>query len=58
MVTDPSILQSHSQPIKIFGIGYWKPGYMVLTLMDGKRQYFTIIVKRNEEFKIGSIYPN
>ncbi len=56
IATDPSVIQAHSQPVKIFGIGYWRPGYMILTLLDAKKEYFTIIIKRNDSLKKNDIY--
>jgi len=53
IIIDPVIFQSHPKPIKIFGIGYWKPGYMVLTLTDANKEYFVIITQRNDSLKVG-----
>ena len=56
VVTDSSVIQAHSKPVKIFGIGYWRPGYMILTLLDAKNEYFTITAKRDDSLKINDIY--
>ena len=58
IVTDSAVLRSHPKPIKIYGIGDWTPGYVVITLIDTKNQYFTIITQKNDRLHIGSIYSN
>jgi hypothetical protein len=58
VVTDPSVFQSHPKPYKIFGIGYWSPGYMILTLIDANNQYFTIKANRDDKLKVGALYEN
>lgn len=56
LIIDPSVFKDHPKPYKIFGIGKWKPGYSVLTLVDAKSSYFTVITKNNEAFSKGAIY--
>jgi len=52
-VNNAAALQGHPKPIKIFGIGYGKPGYTVLTLVDANKEYFTITTKQDENLKVG-----
>jgi len=49
-------LLRHTTPIKIFGVGYWRKGFTVLTLVDANKQYFTIIRQSNDSLKIGLVY--
>jgi hypothetical protein len=56
VVTEKSVINQHPQPIKVFGIGYWTPGYTILTLVDADKTYFTIKAKRNDLLKVGDVY--
>jgi hypothetical protein len=42
--------------VKIFAIGYWGADYMILTLVDGRNQYLTVTVRRDDRLKTGSSY--
>jgi hypothetical protein len=55
-VTDPAVIRAHPQPVTIFGIGYWGKDYMVLTLLDGRHQYLTVTVRRDDRLKTGTVY--
>lgn len=56
VITDATVFQNHPKPYKVFGIGIWKPGYSVYTLIDGNSNYFVIIAKANDTLRKGSIY--
>jgi hypothetical protein len=61
MSTRPAIdnsiaLKDHQKPYKIFSIGYWKPGYSIITLRDARQEYFTIKTPKNDSLKVGDIY--
>ena len=58
LVSDAAVLNQHPKPIKIFGIGNWKPGYSVLTLVDASNNYFIIITKANDTLRKEAIYNN
>ena len=50
------VLNSYSRPFKIFSIGYWPKGYMVVTLTDVNKQYFTITTPVDTTLKVGLAY--
>ncbi|PAW95180.1 hypothetical protein CKK33_17410 [Mucilaginibacter sp. MD40] len=56
VIDNLQIIAKHPKPIKVFGIGNWKPGYSVLTLIDANNQYFVITTKQNDTLKRGAIY--
>lgn len=56
LIDNSQILTKHPKPIRVFGIGNWKPGYSVLTLIDANNQYFVITTKQNDTLKRGAIY--
>lgn len=56
LIDNSKILTKHPKPIRVFGIGNWKPGYSVLTLIDANNQYFVITTKQNDTLKRGAIY--
>ncbi len=56
VITNPAVMRTHAQPLKIFGIGYWGKDYMVLTLTDARGQYLTVLVRRNDALKAGHDY--
>lgn len=56
VVTDITVFQHHPKPYKIFGVGNWKPGYSVYTLIDANSDYFVIIAKSNAVLHKGDIY--
>lgn len=59
IVTDASVFQNHPKPIKVFGIGNWKPGYSVYTLIDANSSYFVVITRTNDTLHKEAIYnPN
>jgi hypothetical protein len=50
---------SSQQPVQgPYGIGDWTPGYVVITLIDAKNQYFTIIAQKKDGLHINNIYSN
>jgi hypothetical protein len=49
-------LNSYSRPFKIFSVGYWPNGYMILTLTDIHDQYFTIKTLADTNLKVGLVY--
>lgn len=49
-------IAKHPKPIKVFGVGNWKPGYSVLTLVDANSTYFVIIAKANDTLRKGATY--
>ncbi len=49
-------LGSYSRPFKIFSVGYWPSGYMVITLTDVHDQYFTIKTLADTTLKAGLVY--
>ena len=55
-INNDKILSSYQPPYKVFGIGYWKPGYSVLTLTDASHQYFVIKTVNIDSLKIGNEY--
>ncbi|SDF81671.1 hypothetical protein SAMN05216464_13510 [Mucilaginibacter pineti] len=56
VIDNSLIIARHPKPIKVFGIGNWKPGYSVLTLIDADNQYFVITTKQIDTLKKGAIY--
>ncbi|WP_448698552.1 hypothetical protein ACFGVR_17040 [Mucilaginibacter sp. AW1-3] len=56
VVNNDEILNSYSKPFKIFSVGYWTDGYMVLTLTDAHNQYFTIKTLTDTTLKAGLVY--
>lgn len=56
VVTDPAVIQAHPKPLKIFGIGFWKPGYMILTLIDANKEYFVITTQRDDNLRVGTLF--
>jgi uncharacterized lipoprotein YajG len=55
-VTDPAVIRALPQPVMIFGIGYWGRDHMVLTLVDGRHEYLTVMIRRDDRLKTGTIY--
>jgi hypothetical protein len=56
VIDNKSQIETYQQPYKVFGIGYWLPGYSILTLTDASHAYFTVKAARNDSLKIGDIY--
>lgn len=56
IVDNDQILKNHPAPYTVFGIGYWKPGYSVLTLTDAGHDYFVIKTLSIDSLKIGNEY--
>lgn len=55
-VAEPAVIRALPQPVTIFGIGYWGPDYLILTLVDGRHEYLTVTVRRDDRLKTGNIY--
>lgn len=55
-IDNDQILNSYAKPFKIFGVGYWTGGYMVLTLTDIHNKYFTIKTLTDTTLKPGLVY--
>lgn len=55
-IDNSAIINKHPKPIKVFGVGNWKPGYSVLTLVDANSNYFVIIAKTNDTLHKGVTY--
>ncbi|OCX53687.1 hypothetical protein BEL04_05165 [Mucilaginibacter sp. PPCGB 2223] len=55
-VDNDQVLNSYTKPFKIFSVGYWPGGYMVLTLIDVHNQYFTIKTLADTSLKAGLVY--
>jgi len=58
IVNNEQILNSYSRPFKIFSVGYWPSGYMILTLTDIHNQYFTITTPADTTLKVGVVYSH
>ena len=56
IINNDQIFSSYQPPYKVFGIGYWKPGYSVLTLTDASHRYFVIKTVNVDSLKIGNEY--
>ncbi|SDT56099.1 hypothetical protein SAMN05216490_4049 [Mucilaginibacter mallensis] len=56
LINNTEILQNHPKPVRIFGIGYWPPDYIILTLVDAKNEYFVIKTNRRDGLKVGDIW--
>jgi hypothetical protein len=56
VIDNSQIMSQHPKPIKVFGVGNWKPGYSVLTLVDANSNYFVIIAKANDTLHKGVTY--
>jgi len=55
-IDNEQIFHSYTKPFKIFAVGYWPDGYMVLTLTDAHSQYFIIKTLADTSYKIGLAY--
>jgi hypothetical protein len=58
LVTDPSIIEAHPKPLRVYEIGYWGSSYMILNLVDAKSEHFIIRVHRDDNLVIGAAYQN
>lgn len=56
VIDNSAQFNTHPKPYKVFSIGYWQPGYSVLTLTDAQNAYFTIKILKNDSLKIGGVY--
>lgn len=56
VVDNDQILKKHQAPYTVFGIGYWRPGYSILTLTDASHDYFIIKTLSVDSLKVGSEY--
>lgn len=56
-VNNDKILQAHSKPVTIFGIGNYRQNSIILTLVDAQNQYFTLEAPKTGNFKVGNVYP-
>jgi hypothetical protein len=56
VIDNSQIIAKHPKPIKVFGVGNWKPGYSVLTLTDANSTYFVIIARVNDTLRKGVTY--
>lgn len=43
-------LASHPQPLKVFSVGTWQPGVVVVTFIDANDEYFTVLKSANDSF--------
>lgn len=56
-LTDPAVLQRHPRPFLIYEIGLWRPGYVVLNLIDAKGVHFNLVARDKGGFKEGAVCP-
>jgi len=56
IVDNDQVLNSYTKPFKIFSVGYWPDGYMILTLTDAHSQYITIKTLADTALKAGLAY--
>ncbi|MDP9046489.1 MAG: hypothetical protein M3N14_00005 [Bacteroidota bacterium] len=54
--TSPDIVQEHPRPITVYEIGEWNAEYVILNLVDSKKEHFNIRVRHTDNIKIGAIY--
>lgn len=51
-----TILKDRHPPFTVFAIGYWTPGYNIITLTDANHEYTIIKTRQNVSLKIGDTY--
>lgn len=56
VIDNSAQFSGHPKPYKVFSIGYWQPGYTIITLTDAQNIYFTIKAPKNDTLKVGDIY--
>lgn len=55
-VNNDQVFNEHTKPFKIFSVGYWPDGYMVVTFTDIHNEYFTVKTLADTSLKVGLVY--
>lgn len=55
-IMDNTAFKDHHSPYTVFAIGYWTPGYNIVTLTDADHKYMIIKTRQNASLKIGDTY--
>ena len=50
------VFSKHPKPYRIFSVGNWQSNYVILTLIDADKKYFTVKVIDNGQLKPGTNY--
>lgn len=50
------VLKDYQSPYKVFSVGYWRPGYSIITLTDASQNYFVIRTLNVDSLKVGAEY--
>lgn len=48
-------LHSHPQRLKVYSIGLWRPGVVVVTFIDADDKYFTVFKPSNDSLVKGRV---